>query len=576
MRATRPAPDGLSDEDEPGIIISFAAPGRTVALWHWSLDLIRRVAGHQEPAWRCVEFLAAEFLSGVPDLPADGAASVAGASAATAGQGAGSAGLGAGSTGVGAGSTGLGAGSADPGSSAGGHAGLSGRSFGRRGAADAAVWEEAVAAARDALRSLGTATDIDSILAGRLPEDSRIAPGQQGRRDLAGEAPDARAGACDPWALDDHLRSLIRLRQSIAWRLGRLLRPFRDAALHRELGFSSLEDWCRESLGISPRRVRYLVSLDRSLRALPLLADAYRRGLVSWCQVRHLVRVVRPSTQTRWIRYARQVTVRRLEEAVAACAVAAALEEPGVRRDEDSADRQGPALGAGAPLPPREPAPGSAPDGPAAGAAEGPAEGPATGPAEGPAPGPVPGRHTSSPPSSPIMGLTPGPARHRIVFWLPLDVAGLWNAAIGACRRVSGSHLSEWECLEALIASARETWEDAGDPGWRRRYRIFERDGWRCQAPGCTSRQNLNEHHIVLRSQGGGDEEANLVTLCVGHHQQGVHEGRVRCRGRAPGGLWWELGVRPDSPPLARYFGDLLLGSPVALKAVGSARNPAP
>ncbi|MGH2667825.1 MAG: HNH endonuclease, partial [bacterium] len=186
------------------------------------------------------------------------------------------------------------------------------------------------------------------------------------------------------------------------------------------------------------------------------------------------------------------------------------------------------------------------------------------------------GRHTSAPRSSPLMRPTPGPARHRIVFWVPLDVAGLWNAAIRACRRVSGRRLSDWECLEALIASARETWEDAGDPGWRRRYSIFERDGWRCQAPGCTSRQNLNEHHIVLRSQGGGDEEANLVTLCVGHHQQGVHEGRVRCRGLAPGGLWWELGVRPDGPPLARYFGDLLLGSPVALNAVGSARNPAP
>jgi len=105
----------------------------------------------------------------------------------------------------------------------------------------------------------------------------------------------------------------------------------------------------------------------------------------------------------------------------------------------------------------------------------------------------------------------------------------------------------------------RDTWENQDDPHWRRRYRIFERDGWRCKAPGCTSRSGLNEHHITFRSQQGGDEAANLVTLCVGHHQQGLHEGRIRCFGRAPDGLWWDMGVKPDGEPLARYFGDRLI-----------------
>src|SRR4029077_13926614 len=52
-------------------LISFAAPASVVAVWHWTLDLIRRVAGQQEPAWRCAEYLAAEFLSGVPDTAGD-------------------------------------------------------------------------------------------------------------------------------------------------------------------------------------------------------------------------------------------------------------------------------------------------------------------------------------------------------------------------------------------------------------------------------------------------------------------------------------------------------------------------
>jgi len=105
----------------------------------------------------------------------------------------------------------------------------------------------------------------------------------------------------------------------------------------------------------------------------------------------------------------------------------------------------------------------------------------------------------------------------------------------------------------------RDTWENQEDPHWRRRYRILERDGWRCKAPGCTSRSGLNVHHITFRSQQGGDESANLVTLCVGHHQQGLHEGRIRCFGRAPDGLWWDLGVKPGGEPLTRYFGDRLV-----------------
>ncbi|MGH9748460.1 MAG: hypothetical protein ACRD6R_00860, partial [Candidatus Polarisedimenticolia bacterium] len=60
--AASPAPAGPSanappciEQDDPGRIISFSAPAPVVAIWHWSLDLVRRVAGQQEPAWRCAE-----------------------------------------------------------------------------------------------------------------------------------------------------------------------------------------------------------------------------------------------------------------------------------------------------------------------------------------------------------------------------------------------------------------------------------------------------------------------------------------------------------------------------------------
>jgi hypothetical protein len=60
---------------------------------------------------------------------------------------------------------------------------------------------------------------------------------------------------------------------------------------------------------------------------------------------------------------------------------------------------------------------------------------------------------------------------------------------------------------------------------------------------------------VVFRSAGGSDELANRTTLCAWHHLRGVHSGVVRCRGMAPDGLVFELGVRTGRPPLVRYEG---------------------
>ena len=78
-----------------------------------------------------------------------------------------------------------------------------------------------------------------------------------------------------------------------------------------------------------------------------------------------------------------------------------------------------------------------------------------------------------------------------------------------------------------------------------REHRVFERDGWRCTVPGCSSYRNLHDHHIVFRAAGGSDDLGNRTTLCAWHHLRGVHAARVSCRGTAPGGLVFELGLRP-------------------------------
>jgi hypothetical protein len=156
------------------------------------------------------------------------------------------------------------------------------------------------------------------------------------------------------------------------------------------------------------------------------------------------------------------------------------------------------------------------------------------------------------------IGAHPGPAGEtsRICVTAPSDVARLFRAVLCTVQRRLERHLERvptpGEALEAMLDHAFESWapRDAKVPA---EHRVFERDGWRCTAPACSSRRNLHDHHIVFRSTGGGEELGNRTSLCAWHHLRGVHAGVVRCTGTAPDGLRFELGVRPDGPPLARY-----------------------
>lgn len=59
-------------------------------------------------------------------------------------------------------------------------------------------------------------------------------------------------------------------------------------------------------------------------------------------------------------------------------------------------------------------------------------------------------------------------------------------------------------------------------PGWLRRL-VHERDGGRCQHPGCRHTRWLQVHHIVPWALGGSTDLDNLILLCGAHHRW-VHE----------------------------------------------------
>ena len=96
------------------------------------------------------------------------------------------------------------------------------------------------------------------------------------------------------------------------------------------------------------------------------------------------------------------------------------------------------------------------------------------------------------------------------------------------------------ECLVIMCRHFVATYDEESRPRTKAE-RIMERDRGLCTCPGCSKAAD-HVHHVEFRSRGGGDEEANLTSLCLAHHLHGVHKGYLGVSGAAPGGLEWRLG----------------------------------
>ncbi|UCE85535.1 MAG: HNH endonuclease [Deltaproteobacteria bacterium] len=321
--------------------------------------------------------------------------------------------------------------------------------------------------------------------------------------------------AADAFELDARLRAVVALEQRLEAELAPLLLRVRDARLYRSHGFATFEAYVRERLGISPRKARALLRLERAGHHCPALMRAYRSGQLSWVRAHALVAVLIVDRAGRWrdawIDWARRVPVRRLEEDVERALVL-------FDTDPDTWCRTGGLPGC---------------DGPQ-------------------------NRQTGARP-------TRSRETARIFFSAPRDVARLFRATLCTVRRhierhrgPDGASATDGEALEAMLEHVFEVWGGASASGAerervRKAHRVFERDGWRCTVPVCSSYRNLQDHHIIFRSAGGSDELGNRTTLCAWHHLRGVHVGRVRCTGVAPDALTFSLGIRDRKPPLAVY-----------------------
>jgi len=315
------------------------------------------------------------------------------------------------------------------------------------------------------------------------------------------------ADACE---LDRRLRRAVRLEQTLDATIAPLLRVVRSPDHEWSDAYRTLSRYAPDALGMSARKARALLRLERACDACPELREAFRSGRVSWVKAQTLLPLLlldldgewRPA----WVRWAERVTVRRLAEDVERALLLRAGHHLAWHRCKFHPER------AQDPIPPGE-------------------------------------RQLCAPDVDPE-------ATQRLAWHVPHEVAVLFTAVRETLRaRMEADRprgVTEGEVFEWLLDHALRTWNRRA-PGTRRPDPVIERDGYRCAVPGCTSRRNLHDHHITFRSAQGSDAPDNRVTLCAFHHLRCLHAGIMRVRGAAPDGLLFEL-------PLARYrSGDLLV-----------------
>jgi len=324
----------------------------------------------------------------------------------------------------------------------------------------------------------------------------------------------------DAFELDRRLRLAVALEQTLDAVIAPLLRRITSPEYEWRGNYRALPSYASDELGMSASKARALLRLERAGDLCPELREAYRSGRLSWvkahCLLPLLLLDIPGDWRPAWVAWAGRITVRRLETDVERALLLRAGHDLAWQRCKFHPER------AQDPIPTSE-------------------------------------QQLCAPDVDPE-------ATQELVWRVPREVAGLFLAVRETLRAKlrpeRGRFLSDGEAFDALLDCALLAWT-LRDPRARRPDPVIERDGYRCAVPGCTSRRNLQDHHIRFRSACGSDAPDNRITLCAFHHQRCLHTGLLRIHGRAPDALLFELGRRPGAGPLVRYrSGDIAVADP--------------
>jgi hypothetical protein len=359
-----------------------------------------------------------------------------------------------------------------------------------------------------------------------------------------------RAGMGGPCDLDDQIRESIAVEDELEKALARLLLEMSDQGAWRELGFNGAGHYAEERLRLSRSSVADRVRLARALRRSCGLREAYEGGALTAEAARLVTRALGRGTvdvdlEARWIERAEQATVKRLRDEMRELrsrrltATGPATREPlddaawhgSLRRAPGDFRQRVLALGRRAVV---------SPDADAC--------------LNLTLPEDLAGRFLAAVESSraalaaAVESESSGDGRFH-----PEDSPSLAAARVFSRRRVP---IPAWVGLLAMLEDFVDTWDDPRAAPKRRSDAIYIRDGWRCSAPACTSRRNLEDHHLEYRSRAGGDALGNRTCLCRFHHQWGEHGTLASCIGTAPLGIMWRLGL----PRITRFRNELWIG----------------
>jgi hypothetical protein len=148
----------------------------------------------------------------------------------------------------------------------------------------------------------------------------------------------------------------------------------------------------------------------------------------------------------------------------------------------------------------------------------------------------------------------------RLFFSAVPEVAQLFRAVLATVQRrlerIRGHPCRPSDALEAMIDHALATWRPK--KGARRDDAVYERDGWRCTVPGCTSwlyvvpQPARTPHRVPVAPRVEQVLESHDAVRLAPPARR-ARRYLLRCTGVAPDRLRFELGLRSDGPPLAVY-----------------------
>lgn len=292
-------------------------------------------------------------------------------------------------------------------------------------------------------------------------------------------------------ALLDHAKEIARLEHEG----GRLLLLGLRAGVHVHNGYATFAEYCERVLGLKPRDVEEKLRVAEALDFLPAMSAALRQGDLHWSAIRELTRVAEPKTERAWIEGARGKTIRDVEKMVS-------------------------------------------------------------------------GREKGDLPDTPAKD----ELRRRV---LRFEVMGATYAvlhdAMAQIRREAGERLSDDEVLMIMARNTLGGDQKAGQSSYKlelyvcescakghtrgveveeqtvemavcdeipaaTRRQVVGRHGGQCAVPGCRSRNHLDVHHVIPRSEGGTHDPDTLALLCYGHHKR-HHDGYLIIDGQQSTGF---------------------------------------